>query len=447
MIPQQLIEAKRDGLELSSVDLERFLAAYQAEEVAEEQMAAMLMAVYFQSLSRAELTTLTDVMLHSGQRLDFGHLPGPCVDKHSTGGVGDKVSLVLAPVVAELGAFVPMMSGRALGHTGGTLDKLEAMEGFRTRMPLGQFQEVVAKVGCAMIGQTPEIAPLDGRLYALRDVTGTVPSIPLICASIMSKKLAEGLSGLVLDVKVGDGAFLPDQGDARRLAETMVGLGAERGLPVSALLTAMDRPLGVAVGNGLEVREAVECLRGGGPPDLRELTIRLAAEMAEVCGLEADREVSRRRAAEALTSGSAMERFARMVEAQGGPRGLDTGTEPSAAAPVQNEATADRGGVIQQVRPRTLGFGLISLGGGRTRREQSIDPRVGFEVLVRPGEVVERGQPLARVHVASDSDVERARKVVLEAIVIGRSPPDPPSYPLVLDRIGAAAEGQETSSL
>ncbi len=447
MIPQQVIEAKRDGLELSSADLEQFLVAYQAEEVAEEQMAAMLMAMYFRGLSPLELATLTDVMLHSGRRLDFTHLPGPCVDKHSTGGVGDKVSLILAPVVAELGAFVPMMSGRALGHTGGTLDKLESMEGFRTRMPLSQFREVVEKVGCAMIGQTPEIAPLDGRLYALRNVTGTVASIPLISASIMSKKLAEGLSGLVLDVKVGEGAFLPDKRDALILAQTMVALGAQRGLPVSALLTAMDRPLGIAVGNGLEVAEALECLRGGGPPELRELTVHLAAEMAAVCGLEADRAVARRRATAALTSGAALQRFARMVEAQGGPRGLDTGAEPCAAAPVCGEAPAERGGVIQRVRPRILGFGLISLGGGRTRRKQAIDPRVGFEILVRPGEAVERGQPLARVHVASNTDLERAREMVREAIVIGSEAPDPPPYPLVLDRVDSSGQGHETSSL
>lgn len=448
MIPQQLIEAKRDGAALLADDLRAFLKAYESGAVAEEQMSAFLMAVFFRGLSEDELSTLTDTMLHSGTVLDFSELPGPCVDKHSTGGVGDKVSLVLAPLVAELGAFVPMMSGRGLGHTGGTLDKLEAMKGFRTRMPLAEFRRVLTNVGCAMIGQTPEIAPLDGRLYALRDVTGTVASIPLISASIMSKKLAEGLTGLVLDVKVGSGAFLPDSDDARRLAETMVGLGSRRGLPVTALLTAMDRPLGMAVGNGLEVREALECLGGGGPPGLREITVALAVEMVVACGLGTDPETVRRRAESTLESGAALARFARMVEAQGGPGGIDQGRDPCESAPHVEEVCADRDAVVERVDPKRLGYGLIQLGGGRTRREQSIDPRVGFEVLVSPGDPVEEGQPLARVHAARLADLMVGRQVIIDAIGLTEADSaSHPALPLLLGRVGADRAPQETSSL
>ena len=449
MIPQQLIEAKRDGGDLTPEELRGFLEGYQAGDVAEEQMAALLMAVFFRGLSPLELSTLTDTMLHSGEVLDFTDLPGPCVDKHSTGGVGDKVSLVLAPLVAELGAFVPMMSGRGLGHTGGTLDKLEAMEGFRTRMPLDEFRQVLSDVGCAMIGQTPEIAPLDGRLYALRDVTGTVSSVPLISASIMSKKLAEGLNGLVLDVKVGEGAFLPELDDARTLARTMVELGRMRGLPVTALLTAMDRPLGAAIGNGLEVREALACLRGGGPDDLREVTLALAVEMLLVCGKETDGSAAREQAEVALSSGAALGRFARMVEAQGGPTGLDGGREACESAPHVEEVLSDRGGVVESVAPRPLGYGLIRLGGGRTRKEQSVDPRVGFEVLVKPGERIEVGQPLARVHAASPSDVRVGHQVVREAVRVDVDGGAEPKLrlPLVVGRIGEEDGNQDTSNL
>ena len=283
MIPAKVIQDKRDGRPLPPEDLQAFLLAYLDGDVPDYQMSAFLMAVYFQGLGRVESEVLVRSMLESGSCLDLSHLPGPRVDKHSTGGVGDKVSLVLAPLGAALGLYVPMMSGRGLGHTAGTLDKLEAIPGFRTSLELEEFVGIVESVGCAMIGQTPEIAPLDGRLYALRDVTGTVPVPPLIAASIMSKKLAEGLSGLVLDVKVGDGAFIVEEDRALELAKRMVQIGSERGLPTRALLTAMDRPLGVAIGNGLETAEAIACLKGGGPGDLRELVLEQAAEMLLVC--------------------------------------------------------------------------------------------------------------------------------------------------------------------
>ncbi|NIP59675.1 MAG: thymidine phosphorylase, partial [Gemmatimonadetes bacterium] len=300
MIPSRAIARKRDGEVLEPDELRGFLRGYLTGEVCDAQMSALLMAVHFRGLVDGELATLVDAMVSSGRTLDFSHLPGPVVDKHSTGGVGDKVSLALVPLAAELGLFVPMMAGRGLGHTGGTLDKLEAIPGFRTELGLDAFRRTVEEVGGAVMGQSEEIAPLDRRLYALRDVTATVPSIPLIAASIMSKKLAEGLSGLVLDVKLGVGAFIPEPQRARELAGTMVAIGAARGLETRAVLTAMDRPLGRAVGNALEVEEAVACLRGEGPPDLTEVVASLAGEMLAMGGLSGTPEEGRDRALDAL---------------------------------------------------------------------------------------------------------------------------------------------------
>ncbi|HKJ03373.1 MAG TPA: thymidine phosphorylase, partial [Longimicrobiales bacterium] len=318
MIPSRVIEGKRDGASIPAMELEAFLQDFLHDRIPDYQMAAFLMAVYFQGLDGAEADVLVRCMLASGSTLDLSHLPGPRIDKHSTGGVGDKVSLALAPLAAELGLYVPMMSGRGLGHTTGTLDKLEAFPGFRTRLELADFRRVLEDVGCAMIGQTSEIAPLDRRLYALRDVTGTVPVIPLIAASIMSKKLAEDLDGLVLDVKVGGGAFVPEEERALLLAETMVAMGAARGLPTVALLTAMDRPLGRAVGNALETAEAVACLKGEGPADLEALVLLEAAEMVAEGFPDVGPAEARKRAEAALRSGRALERLERLVSAQGG---------------------------------------------------------------------------------------------------------------------------------
>ena len=331
--------------------------------------------------------------------------------------------------------FVPMMSGRALGHTGGTLDKLESIEGFRTRIPLAQFRKIVETVGCGMIGQTDEIAPLDKRLYALRDVTGTVSSVPLITASIMSKKLAEGLSALVLDVKVGAGAFLPELEDATLLARTMVKVGRERGLPVTALLTAMDRPLGRAVGNALEVGEALECLQGGGPADLRTLSLRLAAEMAVAGGVAGELDEALEKADVALSSGRALERFGRMVEAQGGPGAVGEGHYTPPRAPVVRDVPSEGDGMVREVNPRVLGYGLIELGGGRTRPGQRVDWRVGFEVLVSPGEMVERGRPLARLHCASEADLSLGAAAVSKAIRVTEEGGAVTPLPLIIDRI------------
>ena len=435
MIPSRVIERKRDGHALSREELTEFLDGYLAGQVEEYQMAAFLMAVYFQGLSTAEADGLVNSMVHSGTVLELSDLKAPRVDKHSTGGVGDKVSLVLAPLAAELGLVVPMMSGRGLGHTTGTLDKLEAIPGFRTALSLSDFRSVLSNVGCAMIGQTPEIAPLDRRLYRLRDVTGTVPSIPLIAASIMSKKLAEGLDGLVLDVKVGPGAFIPEEGRAIRLASTMVDVAARHGVAATALLTAMDRPLGRAVGNALETGEAIQCLKGEGPADLRELVVRQAVEMVGLTERPQSAAEVRSRAERALDSGATLERFARMIDAQGGdPDVLEGGRLPT--APVRRRVTSTADGVVQRIAPKPLGEAVVDLGGGRRRFSDAIDLSVGFEVNVVVGQEVEEGQPIAVVHARTEDDAGLGARVVSAAITIGRSVD--PSRPLVSHRVTAA---------
>lgn len=434
MIPQQLIARKRDGHSLSRQELEGLLKGYLQGDVGDDQMAAFLMAVYFEGLDDSELEILVDVMLRSGDVLARGRVAGPRVDKHSTGGVGDKVSIVLAPLAAEMGMVVPMMSGRSLGHTGGTLDKLESIPGFRTRVSPERFNTVLDSVGCAMVGQTDEIAPLDRRLYALRDVTATVPSLPLITASIMSKKLAESLDGLVLDVKVGSGAFLSRIEDARRLARAMVGVGRARGLTVTAVLSAMDRPLGMSVGNALEVREAVACLAGEGPDELRDLVVELAGEMALSAGLVLTLQEGRRRAGDVLAGGGALERFRRLVTAQGGTLRYSRDDYGLPVAPITKVVPANRGGLISGIDPRALGYGVIPMGGGRTRQDQDVDPSVGFELCVRVGDRVSRGDPLAIVHGASPDDLFVGARVLEDAVRIAdRLAGDP--LPLVLERV------------
>ena len=434
MNPVRLLEHKRDGHPIEASDLRGFLGGYLAGDVEEYQMSAFLMAVVFQGLTAEETDVLVDVMISSGATLDLSHIPGSKVDKHSTGGVGDKVSLALAPLAAELGVVVPMMSGRGLGHTTGTLDKLEAIPGFRVDLDLERFTEVLADVGCAMTGQTREIAPLDRRLYALRDVTGTVASIPLIAASIMSKKLAEGLDALVLDVKLGDGAFLPDAERARALAETMVRIGSARGLRTVALLTAMDRPLGVAVGNGLETAEAVRCLRGEGPEDLEALVVELAAEMSAAAGAEDVGDTHRQRARAALGSGAALERFRRLVEAQGGDSRVLDDPDLLHVAPRRHVVTASRAGTVHAVAPRILGEAVVTMGGGRARVEDDIDPGVGFEVKVRPGQPVERGDVLGIVHARDEDGVAVGTRVLSGSVLIGEGDA-PEGLPLVVERI------------
>ncbi len=427
MLATELIERKRDGHELEPGELRDFLDDYRDGEVRDYQMSAFLMAVYFRGLSSTELTTLTRAIVDSGRRLDFTGGSARAVDKHSTGGVGDKVSLVLSPLVAEAGLRIPMMSGRGLGHTGGTLDKLESIPGFRTGLGLEEFRAIVDELGCAMIGQTEEITPLDGELYALRDVTGTVPSIPLIASSIVSKKAAEGIEGLVLDVKCGAGAFLPAEDDALRLADTLVELAEAEGVETSALVTGMEAPLGRAVGNALEVREAVACLRGGGPEDLREVTLALGAELLARSGEEGaagDPSAARERLAGLLDDGSAAERFARLVERQGGDPSVVEDPDVLPSAPVVVDHGAAGPGWIARMDAREVGMAGVEIGAGRRTRGAEIDPAVGFEVLARPGERVDEGQPLFRIHAADEEAVSAARRRLDRAVEIADAPPE-----------------------
>ena len=434
MLPSRLIEAKRDGHELDPRDLSAFLTAYLHDELPDYQMAAFLMAVIFRGLSPVELDGLVDVMLHSGKVLQLDHLPGPKVDKHSTGGVGDKVSLALAPLAAELGLVVPMMAGRGLGHTGGTLDKLEAIPGFRTDVGLSELGYILAEVGCAVIGQTAEIAPLDKRLYDLRSVTGTVSAIPLISASIMSKKLAEALDGLVLDVKVGSGAFLPELEDTLALARTMVDIGTRRGTPTVALVTAMDRPLGRAIGNALEVAEAVACLRGEGPSDLRDLVVALTSHMLVLGGIASDHAEAEDRCSETLVSGAVLERFRRMVVAQGGDPSFIDDPDVLPRAPVRRTVRAEQGGVVQEVAPRPFGYAVVEMGGGRRELGDPIDPRVGFVVDVRPGDHVAPGDRMGEVHAADEGSARVAMSAFERAVRLSQDVPAP-GLPLISHRV------------
>lgn len=439
MLAQRLIERKRDGGHLESGEWRALVNAYAAGHVPDYQMAAFLMACFLNGLDRAETAALTEAMLDSGAKMDLAYLARPRIDKHSTGGVGDKVSLVLAPLVAACGVAVPMMSGRGLGHTGGTLDKLESIPGFRTDLSLADAAKQLERLNCALIGQTSEIAPADRKMYALRDATSTVESIPLIAASIMSKKLAEGLTGLVIDVKRGSGAFLPELDRGLALAQTMIALGADHGCPVVALVTAMDRPLGRACGNALEVEESINALRGEGPPDLMEVTYALGSEMLVLAGVARDGDAARRELEKAIATGRAAEQFAKIIEAQGGNPGVidDPAVLPQAA---ECEIFASpRRGFIARVEPRAVGRGIIALGGGRTKMEDTVDPAVGFVITGRPGDWVEKGEPVATIFARDRGGVESGRQALRSAILIADEA-EPP-LPLISHRVtGAGAE-------
>jgi len=431
--PPELIEQKRDGRALEADELEWFLYGFLKGSIEEYQMSAMLMAIYFQGLSSAELRTMTRCIIESGRRLDFSGGLAPAADKHSTGGVGDKVSLILAPLLAEYGLRVPMMSGRGLSHSGGTLDKLDSIPGFRTGIGLDEFSAIVDEIGCAMIGQTDQVAPLDGRLYALRDVTGTVPSIPLISASIVSKKVAEGAGSLVFDVKVGCGAFMKELADARELAGVMVDLAGSLGLRTRAVLTAMDEPLGRMVGSALEVREAIDCLRGGGPSDLRMVTLELCAEAVCLAHGSSDVDTARRDLGALLDDGSALARFVRLVERQGGDPSVIDDPDRLPGAAVIRDFVAPGAGFIERVDARRIGMAAVLLGGGRMTVDDVIDPAVGFEVLCQVGQQVERGEPLVRIHAGDEEGAEQATRLLGEAVGIGPEATEP--MPLILDRI------------
>jgi pyrimidine-nucleoside phosphorylase/thymidine phosphorylase len=435
VLPAELIQRKRDGRALPAADLRALVDGFVAGEVPDYQMAAFCMAVFFRGMTDEETAALTEAMLRSGDLLDLSDIPGVKVDKHSTGGVGDKVSIALAPIAAACGVVVPMISGRGLGHTGGTLDKLEAIPGFQVRLSVERFREVLARTGACLIGQTDRLAPADRRLYALRDVTATVESIPLIASSIMSKKLAEGIDALVLDVKVGSGAFMKRVEDAETLARTLAGIGRSMGKRVVARLTAMDQPLGAAVGNALEVKEALELLRGGGPADLREVTLELAAEMVVLAGRTADLDGARSLARDAVESGRAFARLLEIAEAQGGDRRalVDPGRLPS--APGRTEVAAPEAGVVQAIDAQAIGLAAVALGAGRSRLDEEVDHGVGLVVHRKVGERVERGEPLCTLH-HGDRGREPLAAVaarVLRAYVIGEQAPPP--QPLLVGRI------------
>ena len=414
VVPQWVIEKKRDGGVLEADDIRAFIEGYTTGVIPDYQMAALAMAIFFQGMTPEETAALTDAMMRSGDCLSFEGWPRPTADKHSTGGIGDKLSMVIGPLAASAGLAVPKISGRGLGITGGTLDKLESIPGYSTQLSIPEFQRVVAEVGCSITGQTASLAPADKKLYALRDVTGTVPSIPLITASIMSKKLAAGADTLVFDVKCGRAAFMQTLDDARELARSLLQVGGALGRHMGALITDMTQPLGRAVGNAVEVAEAIETLKGGGPADTRMLMIELTALMCERAGVIADRATARRELFERLDDGRALDVFRRMVEAHGGDACVidDPLRLPQPGAVV--EVPAPRDGIVADVDARQVGRVVLQLGGGRTTTDDVIDPAAGVDRLVQAGETVARGQPLMRLLAC---DAARAEALLQEAAV------------------------------
>jgi pyrimidine-nucleoside phosphorylase len=431
----ELIERKRDHGRLTDEEIAWLISAYTAGSVTDYQMSAMTMAVFLNGLDPDELASWTAAMLHSGDVLDFSDIAAPKVDKHSTGGVGDKVSIPLGPMVAACGVAIPMMSGRGLGHTGGTLDKLESIPGFRTALDPAEFHRVLDRCGLVLAGQSETLVPADRKLYSLRDATGTVPSIPLISSSIMSKKLAEGLDALVLDVKFGRGAFMKDIDRSRTLAETMVGIGEAHGVRTVALLTSMESPLGREVGNASEIRESIDVLRGGGPPDLVEVTMALGIEMLMLAGVAPEPADARRRLEQAVSSGAALETFAKVIEAQGGdPRVLEDPTIlPS--APRHHVITAAATGIVTTCDALDIGLAAMRLGAGRDRKEDTIDPGVGITVHAKPGDAVTEGDALATLAYRHTARLQEAIRFIGPAFTIGEEAPSTPA--MVADRIRA----------
>jgi len=414
-----IIRKKREGGQHSREELEALVCGYTSGAIPDYQAAAWLMAALLRGLSRAETAALTDAMLHSGQVLDLKEFAAAKVDKHSTGGVGDKTSLVLAPVVAAGGLIVPMISGRGLGHTGGTLDKLEAIPGFQIGLSTARFREVLHACGCSMIAQTAEIAPADKKFYALRDVTGTVESPALICASIMSKKLAEGIDGLVLDVKTGSGAFMKTEEATANLAELMVETGVRMGKKVIALITDMNQPLGRKVGNTLEVEESVEVLRGEGPDDLRTLCAELAAWMFQLGGRTRTMAEARKLYEELIRSGAALAKFRQMVEMQGGDPATIDDPKRLPQAKHSAEIASPKSGYVSAMQCEAVGTACVLLGGGREKKEDSVDPSVGVVLQKKVGDAVNAGEPLCTIFYNEESRAARAKKLLLESYQIG----------------------------
>jgi pyrimidine-nucleoside phosphorylase len=428
-----VIRAKRDGAALSPDDIRAFVAGATDGSIPDYQVSALLMAILLRGMTADETAWLTGAMIASGTRLDLSDIPGVKVDKHSTGGVGDKTSLVLAPLVAACGAVVPMMSGRGLGHTGGTLDKLESIPGFRVDLSLDEIRRSLKTVGCVLVGQTAEIAPADRVLYALRDVTGTVESIPLITASIMSKKIAEGISALVLDVKAGRGAFMKSDADARRLAEALVEAGRAAGVRTEALITGMDVPLGRTVGNAIEVVECTEMLKGRGASDLKHLSALLAARMLVMAGIASDEVDGERRVLDALASGRALEKWREIIANQGGDPHVVDEYRLLPIAPLRHIVTAPRSGFLTTLDAELIGRATVALGAGRGRVEDAVDPAVGADILAKPGARLSAGDPLVVFHYRREADLKNAVDLAVQAIRIEDEPLSP--IPLVRGRV------------
>ncbi|HXA50161.1 MAG TPA: thymidine phosphorylase [Candidatus Acidoferrum sp.] len=429
-----LIQRKRDGEELAPEEIDFLINGYTTGDIPDYQMSSFLMATFFSGMTDRELSRLTECMLYSGERVDLSSIPGVKVDKHSTGGVGDKTSFIVAPLAAAAGVVVPMMSGRALGHTGGTLDKLESIPGFRTNLTPDEFRNQLAEIGLAFIGQTDQLAPADRKLYALRDVTATVESIPLISSSIMSKKLAEGLDALVLDVKVGSGAFMKKQVDARRLAQAMVGIGRRMDKKVQALITDMNQPLGYAIGNALEVMEASQTLQNAGPADLTKLSLELAARMIFLGKKAETLDEARRIAEKHLVDGSAYRKFKQAVQAQGGnPQALDK-FELLPNATGMREITSPRSGYVAAIDAQDIGTASNMIGAGRDKKDDAIDPAVGIILEVKMGEKVDAGSVLCRIYYTKEDRVEEAAEVVEDAFRVSGQKPD--ERELILEVVG-----------
>jgi pyrimidine-nucleoside phosphorylase len=429
-----LIQRKRDGKELAPEEIEFLIEGYTSGDIPDYQMSSFLMAVFFSGMSDREVSRLTECMLRSGDTVDLSDIPGVKVDKHSTGGVGDKTSLIVAPLAAAAGVVVPMMSGRALGHTGGTLDKLESIPGFRTNLTAEEFHKQLSEVGLCFIGQTERLAPADRKLYALRDVTATVESIPLISSSIMSKKLAEGVDALVLDVKVGSGAFMKKQVEARRLAQTMVGIGRRMDKKVQALITDMNQPLGYAVGNALEIMEASQTLQNAGPADLTKLSIELAARMIYLGKKTASLDDARRLAEKHLVDGSGYRKFKQVVAAQGGNAQALDKFELLPNATGMREITSPRGGYVSAINAEDIGVASNMIGAGRDKKEDTIDPAVGIILEVKTGEKVDAGSVLCRLYYTREDRVEEAAEMVEDAFSL--SPQKPDERELILEVVG-----------
>jgi pyrimidine-nucleoside phosphorylase len=427
MVPQWIIEKKRDGLVLDETEIRAFIDGYTRGDIPDYQMAALAMAIYFQGMTPGELSVLTDAMMRSGDIVDTSAMTRPRADKHSTGGIGDKVSLVLAPLVACCGVAVPMLSGRGLGITGGTLDKLESIPGYRTDLDIAGFLDVLNRCGCSIIGQTASLAPADRKLYALRDVTGTVPSISLIAASIMSKKLAEGMDALVLDVKWGSGAFMKTPASAAELARAMVRIGKVAGKGMAALVTDMNQPLGRTAGNALEVVEAIETLRGNGPADLVHVTLELAARMLTLTGVETGLAAARDRLAGLLEDGRAFGKFRDMVALQGGDTTVIDDPSRLAHAARQAPCPAPADGVVAAADADAIGRACMALGAGRRRVEDRVDHAVGISHILKIGEPVAKGAPMAVIHANSDAALRAALPFVESAFRIGADPVDVPA--------------------